>query len=328
MTKKSPAFLWQASTACLFLGIAAGCGGSSSGGNGGAAGTSSAGAAGTANQAGSSSAGSPSAGSGGGHVGGAGVAGAGTSGTGSDCSPACGSARQCCNGQCVNEQNDLHNCGACGIVCEEGMYCEEGRCAKPPCNATCTGSTCCGTECCTEDQICCDPQGPISNGPRCLTPTATGTCPMGCAPLCICASPDTPIATPDGERAIASLRVGDLVYSVDGDAMKVVPIVRIRQTTVARHHVMRVQLATGVSLEISGGHPTADGRSFADLRAGSMLDGVPVISAEKVPYAYPSTFDILPGSSTGTYFAGGALIGSTIDSAVPAGPEQACVGAP
>lgn len=208
------------------------------------------------------------------------------------------------------------------------MYCGAGQCANPPCNATCTGGTCCGSECCAEGQICCDPQGPHVTGPRCLTPSASGTCPVGCAPLCDCASPDTPIATPDGERAIASLRVGDLVYSIDGSAVKAVPIVRIRQTPVSRHHVMRVRLATGVSLEISGGHPTADGRRFADLRAGSFLDSVPVISAEKVSYAYSSTFDILPASSSETYFAGGALIGSTIDGAMPVGSERACVGAP
>jgi len=97
---------------------------------------------------------------------------------------------------------------------------------------------------------------------------------------------------------------------------------------VTSHHVMRVKLATGVTLEISGGHPTSDGRSFADLRAGSMLDGVLVISAEKVPYSYASTFDILPASSSQTYFAGGALIGSTIDGAMPAAPERDCVGSP
>ena len=151
---------------------------------------------------------------------------------------------------------------------------------------------------------------------------------MGCAPICRCASPDTPIATPAGERAIASLRVGDLVYSIDGNALKAVPIVRVKQTSVERHHVMRVRLATGVTLEISGGHPTADGRSFADLRAGSLLDGVPVISAEKVSYAYSATFDILPASSSESYFAGGALIGSTIDGAAPAAAEGECVGAP
>jgi hypothetical protein len=142
------------------------------------------------------------------------------------------------------------------------------------------------------------------------------------------ASPDTPIATPDGERAIASLRLGDLVYSVDGGAVKAVPLIRIKQTAVEHHHVMRVKLATGVTLEISGGHPTSDGRSFADLRAGGLLDGVLIVEAEKVPYAHASTFDILPGSSSGTYFAGGALIGSAIDRVAPEGVEPACVGAP
>jgi len=366
MKKKRAAFARQVSAVGLLLGVAAACGGSSSsssGGSGGAAGKSSGGAAGAGSpsagspsagspSAGSPSAGSPSAGSpsggspsggspsggspsggspsggspSGGRAGATGMAG--SAGSGGDCSPACGASRQCCAGQCVNEQNDLHNCGACGIVCDVGMYCGAGKCAKPPCTATCAGGTCCGTECCNESQICCDPQGPIVTGPRCLTPSASGTCPMGCAPICECASPDTPIATPDGERAIASLRVGDLVYSIDGNAVKVVPIVRVKQTPVTRHHVIRVQLASGVALEISGGHPTADGRSFSDLRAGSLLDGVPVISAEKVPYSYSSTFDILPASSSETYFAGGALIGSTIDRSAPVGSAQACVAAP
>jgi hypothetical protein len=31
-----------------------------------------------------------------------------------------------------------------------------------------------------------------------------------------------------------------------------------------------------------------------------------------VPYEHPFTYDILPASSTGTYIAGGKLIGSTL----------------
>jgi hypothetical protein len=103
---------------------------------------------------------------------------------------------------------------------------------------------------------------------------------MGCAPACVCASPDTAIATPNGERAIASLRVGDLVYSVDGSAVKAVAIIRVKQTTVNRHHVIRVRLATGVTLEISGGHPTSDRLSFADLYAGSLLVAWPATPLE------------------------------------------------
>ena len=129
----------------------------------------------------------------------------------------------------------------------------------------------------------------------------------------MCAAPDTPIATPDGEQPIASLRVGDLVYSVDHDATVVVPLLKVEHTAVVHHRVVRVALEDGRVLEISPGHPTADGRTFGDLVAGGKLDAEHgVQSAELVPYAFDATFDILPGSSTGTYYAAGALIGSTL----------------
>ena len=65
------------------------------------------------------------------------------------------------------------------------------------------------------------------------------------------------------------------------------------------------------------GHPTADGRSFADLRAGAKLDGVTITSATSIPYAADFTYDILPTSDTGTYFAAGLLIGSTLKETGP-----------
>jgi hypothetical protein len=34
--------------------------------------------------------------------------------------------------------------------------------------------------------------------------------------------------------------------------------------------------------------------------------------AERLPYTEPRTFDILPASQSGAYFAGGALIGSSL----------------
>ena len=59
--------------------------------------------------------------------------------------------------------------------------------------------------------------------------------------------------------------------------------------------------------------PTADGRLFGDLVAGDQLDQQrAVAAAELVPYQHERTHDILPDSSTGTYFAAGALIGSTL----------------
>jgi len=133
----------------------------------------------------------------------------------------------------------------------------------------------------------------------------------------VCASPDTPIATPDGDRPISDLRVGDLVYSVEGDAIRPVPILRVSRTAVANHRVVRVKMAGGRTLEISAGHPTADGRTFGDLRAGTRLDGSVIESVEIVPYTHPYTYDILPASQAGTYFAAGRLIGSTLTGSSP-----------
>jgi len=82
---------------------------------------------------------------------------------------------------------------------------------------------------------------------------------------------------------------------------------------VVSHHVQRVVLATGTVLEISALHPTADGRTFADLHADSVLEGIGIVSVETIPYQHPFTYDILPDSDTGTYFAGGVLIGSTLE---------------
>jgi hypothetical protein len=165
--------------------------------------------------------------------------------------------------------------------------------AGAPC--TSTDSSTCGTSC--EQPIICEGGAWVYEGERCP----------------ICASPDTPIATPEGERAIAELRAGDLVYSVDHGATVAVPLLGVGSTRVENHRVVRLVLDDGRVLEVSPRHPTADGRRFADLVPGSRLDERHVVvSAELVPYHYERTYDVLPASSTGTYFAAGALIGSTL----------------
>ncbi|MDX2054900.1 MAG: hypothetical protein SFV15_21030 [Polyangiaceae bacterium] len=272
---------------------------------------------GSAMSGGSSAGGTASGGNsglGGESTGGAASGGGSTGGSsGGACSPACGEARECCGGQCVNLTNDPLNCGSCGHKCTGTTYCGGGQCVEPPCTATCNdGGSCCGSECCGQGQLCCDPQGPLDRGPTCVTPSEQGTCPMGCAPLCICASPDTLIATASGNREIASLKVGDLVYSVDHGVVKLVPLLDVHHTPVKNHSVVQVELASGAVLEISGRHPTADGRSFSGLLAGALLDGVQIKRVRVVPYHHAATYDILPASDTGAYFAGGVLIGSTL----------------
>ncbi len=161
----------------------------------------------------------------------------------------------------------------------------------------------------------CDQAPELSCGPSCELPIR---CRDGAwqydQEMCpICAAPDTPIATPQGERPISELAPGDWVYSVDSAGIVVVPILRVGSTPVVNHRVVRVELSGGRVLEVSAGHPTADGRTFADLLAGGQLDrDHAIVTAEMVPYAHARTYDILPDSSSGTYFASGALIGSTL----------------
>ena len=300
-------------------GTAAGGGaGANAGGNAGSGASGANGGSGTGGASGASGTGNGGrAGSGGtgvgGHSGG-GNAGAGGQGAGGSaaCTPACTNERMCCNGVCANLQNDPLNCGMCGHKCVTEGYCGDGKCTTPVCGTTCSSGTCCGPSCCTGQQICCESQGPVSRAPYCTLPNEQGSCPPGCAPACVCASPDTRLATPQGERRIADIAAGDLVYSVDHGAVVAVPVVALRRMPVSSHRVVRLELGSGVVLEISALHPTADGRLFGDLHAGDYLDGVAIRSASMVPYRHDATYDILPASDTGAYFAGGVLIGSTL----------------
>jgi hypothetical protein len=195
-------------------------------------------------------------------------------------------------------------------------YCHNGTCAAPPCDpdagACGAGSVCCGATCCAPGQLCCTIHEACCDVTKCQDPTPAGTCDIG-DPCTTCTSPDTPVATPDGERAIASLRAGDLVYSVEENAIVAVPIVRVSRTLVrSDHRIVEVALENGAVLGISPRHPTADGRFFAELAVGDRLGSVEVVSVKLVPYAGEFTYDILPASTTAFYFAAGAMIGSTL----------------
>ncbi len=195
----------------------------------------------------------------------------------------------------------------CWLSHERSAVADGGRVDAGPPDAGGCGQPCCYGAACTSDADCTDPATPhcgaVPGGMMCLNNLWCGH---------ICASPDTPVATPEGERPIASLRDGDLVFSMDQGVLRAVPIARTTRTAVRRHAVVRVVLTTGRVLEISPGHPTADARTFADLEPGGTLDGTPIVSVETIPYGHDFTYDILPASDTGTYVAGGVLIGSTL----------------
>lgn len=131
-------------------------------------------------------------------------------------------------------------------------------------------------------------------------------------PISTCASPDTMIDTPDGSTAIAELAKGDLVYSVHQHERVAVPVREIGRVAVVNHKVMRIELADGRTLEVSAGHPTADGHLLGDVVVGGELDGSRVLTAHLIPYKHRFTHEILPASDTGTYVANGVLLGSTL----------------
>src|SRR4030095_517789 len=87
---------------------------------------------------------------------------------------------KCCNGFCVNTNNDIQNCGGCDKVCTgRDPYCGHGNCGNAPCSGVaCLGTElCCGSQCCTVGQLCCF----LEVGPgtlRCSDPVM-GTCPQG-----------------------------------------------------------------------------------------------------------------------------------------------------
>lgn len=108
------------------------------------------------------------------------------------------------------------------------------------------------------------------------------------------------------------MKINNLVYSVRRGSVMAVPIVEVIRRRAVGHAVMHVLLSGGTTLEISAGHPTADGRTFGDLHAGDRLGAEHVMQIWMVPFSSSHTYDILPASDSATYFAGGVLVGSSL----------------
>ena len=144
--------------------------------------------------------------------------------------------------------------------------------------------------------------------------TIASRTPSGQPPCPICLARGTRIATPEGDIAVEDLKVGDIVWTQDAAGARVaLPLTEIGGTPVpATHRVVELRLSDGRAVDVSPGHPTADGRKVGDLMPGDSYDGAVVISAKLTPYAGGATFDVLPAGATGMYWANGVLLGSTI----------------
>jgi len=151
-----------------------------------------------------------------------------------------------------------------------------------------------------------------------ITPDGTITieqdAPAG-EPMCpICLVRGTRIATPAGDVTIEAIRPGMSVWTVDRAGRRVAATVidTGRVALGSGHTAVRVELADGRSLTASAGHPLADGRTIGSLAVGDTVDGAVVTRLATVANVDGWTFDLLPSGDTGTYWADGVLLGSTL----------------
>jgi hypothetical protein len=130
-------------------------------------------------------------------------------------------------------------------------------------------------------------------------------------PICLVAG--VRIATPSGHIRIQDVRVGMTVWTTDRDGHWIAGVVLATGHMQAPlgHEVVRLELADGRSVVASPGHPTADGRTVGDLAAGDQFEGTTVSGVALLPYS-GITYDLLPSGPTGTYYADGVLLGSTL----------------
>jgi hypothetical protein len=138
--------------------------------------------------------------------------------------------------------------------------------------------------------------------------------PSGPPPCPICLARGTVIATPDSDRLVEDLRAGASVWTRDetGRRFAAVIVVTGSSPVPATHRVVDLVLSDGRSVRVSPGHPLADGRRVGDLRSGDLVDGATVVSAGLEAYRGGATFDLLPSGPTGTYWAGGIALASTL----------------
>jgi hypothetical protein len=84
------------------------------------------------------------------------------------------------------------------------------------------------------------------------------------------------------------------------------------RATPGPHLMLRLALSDGRVLVAAGAHPAADGTFLRQLRVGSPYDGATIAAVDWVQSTAAMTFDLLPAGPTGTYWANGILVGSTL----------------
>lgn len=146
----------------------------------------------------------------------------------------------------------------------------------------------------------------------CLNPTmAYSRKTFGCP---ICLASNTFISTPKGAIKVTDLKAGMSVWSVDKESNKIsVPILRLSKTRVPQNHrVSHLVLSDGRKLDVSPNHPNTSGNPVSLLKPGDIYDKSVVLENSLLPYWDLFTYDLLPDSETGFYFANSILLKSTL----------------
>lgn len=140
----------------------------------------------------------------------------------------------------------------------------------------------------------------------------------------ICLPETTRIATPEGDRSVTELRVGDPIYTLDADGRRIeAKVIHVGSTPIAGEHtVVRITLADGRVVAASAGHPDLQGRELGELSRDAALSGSTIVAIEPVPYDGARTYDVLPSGPTGAYWAEGVLLRSSFFTAPTPAPAS------
>lgn len=134
-----------------------------------------------------------------------------------------------------------------------------------------------------------------------------------------CFAPGTPVATPDGQRAIEDLRPGDVVLAYDVAARRVVPSTVERTKRRTDKRIGTLAFSDGTSVGVTPNHPFYSATARAWVEAGLLAVGDRVLAlrsgaVEEVELVDKTAFD--RGSDVydvtiarlHDYFAGGVLV--------------------
>lgn len=233
-----------------------------------------------------------------------------TQGTGTACpsiDPSCTLTYTIIRGECKLKEGN--RCSA-DLDCAAGNLCHKNICTSPI-GRQCSGPS--DTSCPTDFECvqgCGSPVGYPDEPPPpyfCQLKGYIRRCP-------ICLASNTSISTPSGDINVKNIKVGMHVWSLNKKGEKVVStITKISSTNVIKtHKVVHLVLFDKREVWVSLNHPTINVLSVGELKVGDLYDGSKVWTSEFINYWDNKTYDILPDSETGYYWASGILLGSTL----------------